>query len=208
MHHDEIPHATLSPKTIETAETQRTFDTGGTILSIRSFTNHVKTARGIRYTVTIYRSRNADPKENYSLYNLGIQARYRGILIRKILKGTKVVFLRPKLGQENRAKDPKYQKIRGAYYDIGRQPKEKSQRIRRVEDEDGVFKKGRIWFISFEGNLCELEVVVLFPATKKKKRRVIVGHEWAPPPPEPGGENEEEEEKGDPEEEDGETGDQ
>lgn len=201
MHHGKIPHAHLAGDLIITAATQRTFKTSG--LSVCSFTEQTKDPRGFVYTVRLTRNISAPNDENYSLYNIGVQGRLRSIFITRVLKGKNVYFRRPKKGQSNNAGDIKYQKRRGAYAEGGNQPAPNNHRTRRVADISGKLIEERIWFISFDGEICEFQVVVPFTVENKFKGFPL-GHEWAPPPPEPGGENEEDPEPDDQPEDDGE----
>lgn len=149
---------------------------------------------GTLVTVTITRNPDANQEEEYSLLNLGIQARLRLVVIKSVT-GSNVLFRRISHG------NPSGIKKRGPY--VPRQPKHTSQRIRRVRKLDGQNDDDRIWYISFSGNECTLEVISFGDGQEP-----IVESDWAPPPPDPGGPYGEDEEPEDPPEEDGEEGDE
>lgn len=159
---------------------------------------------GVTLTVTITRKGGTGPnieKELYSLLNLGLQGRRRGVFIEGVTRG-RVTFRRLKQPPKNAPSSYAEEKVRGPYGGSD-QPKVENQRIRRVVAEDtGGYNKHRAWYMSFEGGTCELEVVAYIIKTWN---RVPSGDDdWAPPPPDPGGEYGEDEEPGDLPEDDGE----
>lgn len=182
-------------ETIQEAKTERTFEfDSGTIVKVCSKTNYTRgpdidgdgKGDGFIHTVIIQiikRGFGMTEAETFSLLNLGIQAPCRYVRLLKVT-GENVLFQRTG-------------KKRGAY--VPRQPKVTSQRIGRTQKIGGVSTEpDRVWYISFNTTICELELV----AYLKAKGPPFTEDEWAPPPPDPGGEYGEDDEPGDPPEED------
>lgn len=155
---------------------------------------------GVILNVTITRTGGTGSnieKELYSLLNLGLQGRRRGVCIIEVTKG-KATFRRLKEPPQNALSTYAKEKVRGPYGSD--QPLEKNWRIRRVVTEKGAYDKYRAWYMSFDGEICELTVVAFIE--KGWEKHPGGEDDWAPPPPDPGGEYGEDEESGDPEEED------
>lgn len=218
-----LPHVHISQENLATGKTKRTFDYHNGSITVQCFTRRatgnltdylskkdgrpVKNFTGYLYNVRIKRSPTSNDTVNYSLYNLGIQGLKWSVVITKIIKGQKVTFIRPKKGKESNGSAKENQKIRGPY--DGKQPLKHCRRLRRIfSKKENKPLSERVWFLNFQGDECELELLVL-RFRQPKPPAIKDGHDVSPPPPDAGGGEGEDGEgnDGDGEEEDGDEGD-
>jgi hypothetical protein len=148
----------------------------------------------VTYRVTLKRS-GAGSDLPYSLYNLGLQGRRWSVKVKSVEKGRSVRFRRPRTDSHAPHKQ------RGPFTVVGAPEviPGPQQRFRRIESKQGV-DEGRIWFLDFEGDECEL-IVESFRLRKRGgplslAAPVVTDHDYSPPPPDPGGDEGEEGEEG------------
>lgn len=167
------------------------------------------TADKVVYRVSLKRT-GTGPDLPLSLYNLGLQGRKWSVKVTSVEKGRDVKFLRPRGNAQapNKTRGP-FTVVNSPVPVPGPQ-----QRFRRAVPKGGTTpNEGRIWFLEFAGDECELIVESFRTRTRggpfSFAASIVTDHDYSPPPPDPGGDDGEEGEEGggdgeDPPEDDGE----